>query len=31
VRSHAGWGELLKRLAPEDAPAAAKAARALGR
>ena len=30
VRRHAGWGELLTRLAPDDAPAAANVARTLG-
>jgi hypothetical protein len=30
VRRHAGWGELLTRLSPEDAPAAAWVAWALG-
>ena len=30
VRAHAGWAELLRRLSPEDAPAAAEVAKALG-
>jgi uncharacterized Ntn-hydrolase superfamily protein len=30
VQQHAGWGELLLRLGPEDAPTAAEAARRLG-